>query len=514
MSVKKKLIKNTIVNYSIRFWGFILTFILFWFIVKKIGEEDYGIYLFVSAITGYFGILNLGLGGSLVKFVAQYQAEDDKDKVNEVINTTFFMFLVIGAVGGVLLFLIGTFLLSSTARAIIYILGVNFIFTLSMGSLKGVLAGLQRYDILALITFIMSLINLCVIVLVLSLNGNIIDLVFYTTCTGLLGFIMTGWYIQRLLPYVSLSINNLNWKMVRILFDLSISVFLLSVFLSLIYYTDRLVIGLLMGVTFITFYQAAWKLRAIPSRIPEIGIYAIIPAASELETAQNFQALRELFLRGTKYVLALCLALAVPVMFLSREMLTLWMGDDYAKYYIVVQILTISLFFDFNNYVATQILIGMNKIKKFVKYYGVVAVLNLGLSIYLVQEGFGLTGVALGTTIPFVLFEVFFLRHVFNVLGIDWRTYLRDVFAKTFPYAGAVAVLMYVVLLWHTPVVAPADTLIELLIEFVTKIGPYFVLGCGVYMLLFYLNGLEPYEKEDIKKVIAKFRVRTKLTDR
>ncbi|GAH36960.1 unnamed protein product, partial [marine sediment metagenome] len=216
----------------------------------------------------------------------------------------------------------------------------------------------------------------------------------------------------------------------------------------------------------------------------------------------------------TKYVLALCLALAVPVMFLSREMLTLWMGDDYAKYYIVVQILTISLFFDFNNYVATQILIGMNKIKKFVKYYGVVAVLNLGLSIYLVQEGFGLTGVALGTTIPFVLFEVFFLRHVFNVLGIDWRTYLRDVFAKTFPYAGVVAVLMYVVLLWHTPVVAPADTLIELIIEFVTKIGPYFVLGCGVYMLLFYLNGLESYEKEDIKKVIAKIRVRTKLTDR
>ena len=84
MSVKKKLIRNTIINYGIRSWGFLLTFVLFWYIVRQIGEEDYGIYLFVGAIIGYFGILNLGISNSLVKFVSQYHTEDDKEKLNEV----------------------------------------------------------------------------------------------------------------------------------------------------------------------------------------------------------------------------------------------------------------------------------------------------------------------------------------------------------------------------------------------------------------------------------------------
>lgn len=518
MSVKRKLIRNTIINYGVRFWGFFITFFLFWFIVKHIGETEYGIYLFVTAIIGYFGILDLGIGRSLIKFVAQYHTEDDKEKLNEVINTTFFIFLFIGIAGAIILFLIGTFLLSylasvlpalgssdfyPKARAIIYILGAAFIFGLSFASLKGVLAGLQRYDVLALITLVMSLVNLGVVVLILSLGFGIIELVFYTTITGLLGFIITAWYIQRLLPHVSISFSYMRRGMIKILFDLSVSIFLLSMFMMIIYYTDILVIGLFVGVTMITFYQAAWKLYGIPGKIPEIGLYAVIPAASELEATKNLPALRRLFLRGTKYVLAICLAFAVPLIFLSRELLTLWMWEEYAQYYIIVIILTISLFFDFNNYMATQILIGMNKIKKFVKYYGIVAIINLSLSIFLVKQGFGLRGVALGTTIPFVLLEVLFLRHVFNVLGIKWRTYARDVAAKTYPYAGVVALILFGLLLFRTPVVGSTITIIS-----VIDVGAYFLSGCGVYLLLFYVFGLEIYEKEEIKKILSRIKAR------
>ena len=304
VSVKRKLIRNTLVNFVIRIWGFILTFILFWFIVKQIGEADYAIYLFITAITGYFGILDLGIGNSLVKFVAQYHAEDNEEKLNEVINTTFFIFLFIGIIGAVVIFLIGTFLLDylagtfsaletpdfyQKARAIIYIIGALFIFSLPLASLRGVLDGIQRYDILAIITFIMSLVTLSVVVIVLTMGMGVVELVFYTSCTGLIGFILTAWYIQKLLPNVTIVFSYMN----------SMSVFLITVFVMVIYYTDTLVIGLLVDVTLLTFYAAAWKLYNVPAKIPEIGLLAIIPAASELEATDNLPALRRLFLRGT-----------------------------------------------------------------------------------------------------------------------------------------------------------------------------------------------------------------------
>jgi O-antigen/teichoic acid export membrane protein len=208
VSVKKKLIKNTIVNYSIKFWGLILTFFLFRFIVGHIGETDYGIYLFVTAITGYFSVLDLGIGNSLVKFMAEFEAKGDKEKLNQVFNTTFFLFLFIGLVGGIIMFFIGTFLLSffagifpgldspdfiPKARAIIYLLGIGFIFSLAMSSLRGILAGLQRYDILAIIGFIMSIINLSVVIIILTMGLGIVELVLYTVLTGLIGFILMAY---------------------------------------------------------------------------------------------------------------------------------------------------------------------------------------------------------------------------------------------------------------------------------------------------------------------------------
>jgi O-antigen/teichoic acid export membrane protein len=504
------------VNFAIKIWIFVITFILFRYIVGIIGETDYGIYLFVTAITGYFGILDLGIGNSLVKFMAEFKAREDHEKMNEMINTSFFMFLFVGIIGGIVILFIGTFVLGffsgifpgldspefvPKARAIIYIMGVTFVFNLALSSLRGVLAGLQRYDILALITFIMSLINLTITIIVLTLGYGIVELVLFTTLSGFGGYIFMAYYIRKLLPQVSLSPSFVRRKMIKTLMDLSMSVFLLSIFTMVIYYTDNLVIGLFLDITLITFYQAAWKLYGIPAKVPEIGLAAVIPAASELDAKENINALRRLFLRGTKYILAMCFALSIPLMFLSREILSVWMDSSYSQYYIVVIVLTISLFFVFNNYVANQILIGMNRIKRFVEITGVIAFLNLALSLIFIRMGFGLTGVAMGTTIPFVVLEYFFLKHILTVLDIRWRVYAKSVLLKTFPYAGLVAIMMYALLYIHTP------NAISFFWDII-GVGIYFLVGVIAYLLMFYRFGLKEYEKKELRTVLSKIGMR------
>jgi O-antigen/teichoic acid export membrane protein len=492
--------------------------------VGIIGPTDYGIYLFVTAITGYFGILDLGIGQSLVKFMAEYKAKEDHKKINQMINTSFFMFLSVGLVGGIVIIFLATFVLGffggifpgldspeflPKARAIMYIMGVTFIFNLALSTMRGVLAGLQRYDILALITFITSVINLTVTVLVLSMGYGIVELVLFTTLSGFTGYIMMVFYIKKLLPYVSFSTKFVRRKMIKTLMDLSMSVFLLSIFTMVIYYTDNLVIGLFLDITLITFYQAAWKLYSIPAKVPEIGLAAVVPAASELDAKENIPALRQLFLRGTKYILAMCFATSIPLIFLSREILSVWMDPSYSEYYPIVIILTLSLFFVFNNYVANQILIGMNRIKRFVQITGVIALINLVLSLILVHMGYGLVGVALGTTLPFVFLEYFFLRHILKVLKVKWSTYGKHVVLRTFPQAGIVAVFMYGLLLIYTP---PAISFFWDIIN----VGIIFLLGSILYLALFYRFGLTDHEKDDVRLVLSrismKVRRRPKIT--
>jgi hypothetical protein len=139
----------------------------------------------------------------------------------------------------------------------------------------------------------------------------------------------------------------------------------------------------------------------------------------------------------------------------------------------------------------------MNKIKKFVQITGIIALFNLVLSIILVRMGYGLTGVALGTTIPFVIMEYFFLRHILTVLDVSWRTYANKIVLKTFPIAAVVAVIMYILLYVHTP------SAVSFFWDIV-GVGMYFLLGVAIYLILFYFYGLEEHEKKDIKEILSK----------
>lgn len=506
MRVRDKLMRNTIFIYGIRICGYILTFILIPIIVYYVGIEDYGIYLLVTAFTGYFGLLDLGIGTSLVKFVAEYDVKGEKERVNQVMNTAFFIFLAIGIVGAIGLFLIGTFIIDFfkiesdqlwKARVITYILATVFITSFSLGTFRGVLRGLQRYDIIAYISFGMSLVNFGVTLAVLMMGYGIVELVLFTICFSMIGHIVTVWYCKKLVPYLDIKKSYVKRGMISTLFKLSMLLLLLFIAGRIIYFTDNLVIGYFLGAAMITYYAAARKLFSIPGRAIDATLHAMIPAASELDTLQKKKGLQVMFLRVTKYCLALIFLLAIPTMLMSKYLLKYWIewaGGNFSLYYLVANILIISIFFDFFNYVSSQILIGMNKIKFFVTCYGIVAVLNLILSIILVHY-IGLEGVALGTTIPFIVMAPFFMWNTFKVLNIDWKDYVKKVLFTNIPYALCVSLILYLLIFLY----APASLF---------EIGFYYIISISMYFAMFYYLGLDQEERDELKEMFSKLTFR------
>jgi O-antigen/teichoic acid export membrane protein len=491
-------------NYGIQIWIVILSFIMMPVIIYFIGVEEYGIYLLVTALTGYFGLLDLGMGKSLVKFIAEYYVKKDKQKVNEVVNTVFFIYLMVGIIAATGVFIVGTFFigvfelgadLSLKARILAYLLAATFLFEFCMATFRKTLAGLQRFDSLAKVTFVMSLVNIAVTIVVLLLGYGIVELIFYTICFGLMRHIIIAILVRKQLPYLTIKLSYLNRDMFRTLFSLSLLLLFFSFFLRIIYYTDTLVIGFFLGAVMITIYAAAWKIYQIPGRAIKIILDAMTPVASELDALKKEKALQLLFLRVIKYSLALLFLLGIPTLLMSKEILKYWIGwagDDFALYHLVTNILILSLFFDFFNQVSFQILTGMNKIKFFIGCYSIVALFNLVLSIILVQR-IGLEGVAWGTAIPFIIMAPFFMWYSFKTIGIHWRDYIKIVLSTTVPYALCISGVLYLLIIFHTPA-----NLIE--------VGLYYIIGISIYFLLFYYKGLDDGEKADLKGILKSLR--------
>ena len=61
------------------------------------GTSAYGLWMLTTSVTGYFTTLQLGYGGAIVKFVAEFRAKRDPQALNEVLSTMFFVYAGIGA---------------------------------------------------------------------------------------------------------------------------------------------------------------------------------------------------------------------------------------------------------------------------------------------------------------------------------------------------------------------------------------------------------------------------------
>ncbi|MDI6735726.1 MAG: oligosaccharide flippase family protein [bacterium] len=513
MDTKEKIIRNTLVNSVGKFWHIFISLVLFPFIVHKIGIAAAGIWLLVLSLSEYFTLFDRGVDPSIVKYVAEYNAIDDKKKINEIISNAFFILLGIGCIVTLIVFIIGKFFITcfnipeellDEARISVYITAIGLFFIFPLKIFNGILRGLQRYDISNSAWVVTSTLQAILIISFLSMGYGLVTLILINNICSLIALLIMKYYTQRLLPFVRITLSKLTKEMTRRVITFSLIMFGIQICLISLSNVNRIVIGLFLTVEAITYFSGAFRICQGVMEIPLLLTLGIIPATSELEAKMKLEEIKKLFIRATKYTLALFLPIGIWGIIMANSILEFWINRSFAQYGIIAQILIIYLFFYMNQTIAHQILIATNRIKFILWYYIGVAILNLLLSIILVKK-MGLIGVALGTTIPFILLEAFFMNYIFKVLGVGLKEYFKKVILKTYPLSIVVIVILYLINDFYPP-----NNLIQ--------IGLYGIFVLGVYLLLFYLFGLENNEKDDIKsftfKMVQFLKVRALLNKR
>lgn len=497
MSTKRRIAKNTLAVAIMRVWTWAISFILLPLMVHYLGVVGFGIWAITNVIVGYFGILDLGIAPSVVKYVAEYRALEEKEKLNANINSTFFIYLGIGIAVFLILMLLGDPILSlfrieqtyeSQARAVIYLLATSVLFGFSFRIFSAILGGIQRYDLSSTLTIVSTGVNAIVTVIVLLLGMGLVELVFFTVIFSLVRPLLGSYFVQRCVPYIDLGISKATRTQTRSIMAFVGMMFPIQILASLVLQVDQLVVGAFLSVELLTFYVAGWKIYQGVSRIPGISISTLVPVASEMDAGKEEERKRKLFIRGTKYYSAITLCLAIPVMIYTKPILTYWLGESFAGYSIVTRVLIIHLFLAMNHQTAVQILTGMNRLKPVLYFYTSLFVLTVAFSVAL-SFFLGTTGVALGRTIPFFILEAAFLWRILRILGVSGSDFFGGVLLRVCP-SGLLAAIPLLCLY----VFIPAPSLIVLIL--------LILLGISLFLIFFYYTGLEEIEKSDAKKFV------------
>src|SRR3982074_1699264 len=67
------------------------------FILHRLGDTAFGIWVLIFSVTGYYGIFDFGIRSSIIRYVSKYTATRDLEEASRLINSAMFTYTGVGA---------------------------------------------------------------------------------------------------------------------------------------------------------------------------------------------------------------------------------------------------------------------------------------------------------------------------------------------------------------------------------------------------------------------------------
>ncbi|HEX5483228.1 MAG TPA: oligosaccharide flippase family protein [Terriglobia bacterium] len=462
MSIRVLAAKNAFSNWTLIAVMTVVSVLLAPFVLHRLGDSAYGLYYLIMTITGYYGLLDLGMATAIVKYVAEYTARNDEESLNCLVNTAIFCYSILSVVIAVLTW-VGSIYVDSLfhispgflrdARLLFLITGFGVAGYFPLGVFNGILGGLQKFYVTSPMKIVCTLLRAGLVVYFLEIGYGLLALAIITV--GVNVGVYAGSCVFFAIHSVRLQwgrryIRKDTFKMIARYAIPNLAAGIPGLLRT---EADNAIIGVSLSAAAITYYSIGAKLVEYLGRLVNSLGTLFIPMASQFDAAGETHRMRRLLIDGNRVCAFLAFPFAVVMVILGKPIIAVWMGQRYvASSYVVLVILVIPTALWFSQSASTRILYGINEHKWLAKILWFEGLSNLALSIILVHR-IGITGVAIGTAIPLAVLSIFFVApHLARLLKVS----LTEMLIKTYlpPLALCVplaAVLFLLRRLFPTP---------------------------------------------------------------
>ncbi len=394
---RNSLLKNVIFGFLSWFLPLGLSFVATPLIVRGLGVENFGVYTLVLGFVSYSFTFNVGR--AILKYVSEFQANRQTEKIGEVISATLLLNLFVGGTGMTLLIFIARWLVADILKidagfqdeAVtgFYIAAVIIFMTMLNQSFSAVVQAVHRFDIYSYITVSTSSILAGGNILLIQLHPQIAVLLLWNLGLLVLSNLVFYFYGRRLLPDFKLTFGfpkEILWLVLK--YSLAVSVSQLLGNLLLLF--ERSWIASRLGTEAVTYYVISLNLGIYIHAFITSSTLALFPLASAVRSLGETAKLLTIYTKATKIVFALAAFLCLTLISGRVYILHLWLGDDFVR-----------------NSSATLITHALT--------FGLLAVVVISFQII---EGAGLPGVGTIITLGWLILSVPLMVFLINDYGI------------------------------------------------------------------------------------------------
>ncbi len=363
------------------------------FLLRTLGQSEYGLYALAASVIAYLTVLDLGFGNAVIRYTAKFRAEGKVREQQEMFGMFLVLYCVISVVAfvlGMVLYLNvdGLFSRSMTAdelgkiRIMMMLLSFNLAFTFPMSIWGSIINAYENFVFQRVVSIVRIVLNPLVMVVFLLYGYKAVTMVVITTAFNVLTLTVNYWYCRRRLG-IRVRFACFNWRFLREVSVYSFWIFLNAIMDRIYWSTGQFVLGVYRGAAVVAVYAVAIQLQQMFMMFSTAISGVFLPKVTAMVSRHSSdKALSDLFIRTGRIQYAVMSYILVAFIVFGRAFIRLWAGEGYDDAYVIALLFFIPLTVPLIQNVGINILMARNEMRFRSVVYVVIALLSLGLSVW------------------------------------------------------------------------------------------------------------------------------------
>ncbi len=475
------------------------------YMLRMMGQSEYGMYSLVASVVAYLTVLDLGFGNTIIRYTAKFRAEGNIKEQQNMFGMFTILYLFIGIIAfiaGMILYynldaIYGNSLTEEELRKthiLMLLMVLNLTFTFPLSIFTSIVTAYERYVFQRVINIARIILNTLIMIVLLEMGYRAIAMVVLITIFNLSSLLMNLYYCKAKLK-IKIRFGNFDWKFFKELSGYSFFIFLGAIIDRLFWSSGQLVLGAYIGTAAVAIFAVGIQLQQMYMGFSTAISGVFLPKVTAMAAKEKSEKdISDLFIRtGRIQFIVMSFVLTGFILF-GHQFILLWAGNNYNDTYTIALLFFIPLTIPLIQNVGITILQARNQIKFRALLYISIAILCLIVQLLVVKkyEGIG-SAAAIGASIIIghvIIMNIYYYKKQHLNIPKFWKE-----IGKMSVIPISLGIITYIIL-----------QNIEL--DSVIKLASGIVLFSLIYIPLFWKISMNNYERDllyqPIKKVSEK----------
>ncbi len=470
------------------------------YMLRVLGQGEYGLYSLIGSFVGYLLVLDFGLNNTIVRYVAKFRAEKKRKEEENFLGMSIVIYSVLAVcvvIIGVILFcnlkvFFGNSLSSvefQKARSMFIILVINIVITLPLNAFPAIMTGYEVFVFPKILTILRVILRTAILFILLNLGCGAVEIVILDTLLNIAFMAANVVYVFWKLK-VRIRLYSFDKPLLIEVFSFSFFVFLNLIVDQVYWRIGQLILGVVANTAAVAIFAVGMQLSNYYMQLSTAISGVFLPKATQMVVKNaSSEEMNDLMIKTGRIQFVILGFVLYGFLLFGKQFIVLWAGSNYISAWSIAVCVMVPLTVPLFQNVGLSILQAKNKHAFRSIMYLIIAVANVIVS-FIASRRFGPVGAALGTSFSLIIGNIVIINLYYHfVIGLNIKRFFKELLNKI-----SIAMIL-IVLVGYFINMIPGSGWINL------------VLKCIIYAIdyafFMYLIGFNDYEKKLICSPVA-----------